>query len=311
MPTNRVYKLLGIIMMSGLSQLLGLTANAAPTMYPRQVDLSGNIFHFAMPENFSKDMPAENMVEKLDIQDLEKFTDTEYGNIIRRWWDIKKPGFFGKEVGTVMMDISIQKKASNIKKLIHKNEYNIVDRLDFLLMLNDKLHQRYDELNKSYHNQGGDGSDYSVDFCYLIGTTIKSDYRDYLYNGQKWIGYTVTAPNAQLIVGLVTPITDQAYIELVFTFSPNHDTSPNEFLDVAHMTTQLIEDSLLVNYAANNPIKQAIENEWPNTTNNKTLALHKDKLLIPLFGPNIYQQLEESKKKALELQKELDRPLEE
>ena len=84
--------------MSGLSQLLGLTANAAPTIYPRQVDLSGNIFHFAMPENFSKDMPAENMVEKLDIQDLEKFTDPEYGNIIRRWWDIKKPGFLEKKL---------------------------------------------------------------------------------------------------------------------------------------------------------------------------------------------------------------------
>ncbi|EIK46029.1 hypothetical protein O59_000050 [Cellvibrio sp. BR] len=298
-------------MMSGLSQLLGLTANAAPTIYPRQVDLSGNIFHFAMPENFSKDMPAENMVEKLDIEDLKKFDNPEYGNIIRRWWDIKKPGFFGKELGTVMMDISVQRVPNNKKKLIHINAYNIANRLDFLLMINDTLHQRYDELNKNYRGQGGIDGDYSVDFCYLLGSEIESDYRDYNYNGQKWIGYTVTAPNAQLIVGLVTPVTQDTYIELVFTFSPNHDASPNEFLDVAHMTTQLIEDSLRVNYAANNPIKQVIENEWPNTTNNETLALHKDKLLIPLFGPNIYQRLEESQKKALELKKELDRPLEE
>lgn len=298
-------------MMSGLSQLLGLTANAAPTIYPRQVDLSGNIFHFAMPENFSKDMPAANMVEKLDIEDLEKFDDPEYGNIIRRWWDIKKPGFFGKTLGTVMMDISVQKKTINKKGLIHKNEYNIADRLDFLLMLNDELHQRYDELNKTYREQGGDGSDYSVDFCYLLGSTIKSDYRDYEYNGQKWIGYTVTAPNAQLIVGLATPITEQTFIELVFTFSPNHNIAPNVFLDAAHKTTQPIEDSLKIKFLSSNPIKNIVENDWPNNTNDQTLALHKDHILIPLFGPDIHQRLEESKKRALELHKEMNQPLDE
>ena len=83
-------------MIFGLSQLLGLNANAAPAIYPRQVDLSGNIFHFSMPENFSEDMPAANMVEKLDIEDLKKFDNPEYGNIIRRWWDIKRPGFLVK-----------------------------------------------------------------------------------------------------------------------------------------------------------------------------------------------------------------------
>lgn len=44
MPTTKTFQLMMISMMLGLSQLLGLTANAAPTMYPRQVDLSGNIF---------------------------------------------------------------------------------------------------------------------------------------------------------------------------------------------------------------------------------------------------------------------------
>lgn len=311
MRTNGIYKLLVIIMISGLSQLLGLNANAAPATHPRQVDLSGNIFHFSMPENFSKDMPAANMIEELDIQDLKKFDDPEYGNIIRRWWDIKKPGFFGKELGTVMMDISVQRVPSNKKNLTHANEYNITDRLDFLLMLNDKLHQRYDEQNKTYREQGGNDGDYSVDFCYLIGSKLKSDYRDYNYNGQKWIGYTVTAPNAQLIVGLVTPITQNTYIELVFTFSPNHNVVPNEFLDAAHKTTQPIENSLYIKFLPSNEIKNTIENEWPRSTNNETLAIHKDRILIPIFGPNIHQRIEESMKNALELQKELERPLDE
>ena len=210
-----------------------------------------------------------------------------------------------------MMDISVQKKAANKQKAIHENAYNIEDRLDFLLMLNDKLHQRYDELNNSYREQGGNGSDYSVDFCYLIGSKLKSDYRDYNYNGQKWIGYTVTAPHAQLIVGLVTPITQNTYLEVVFTFSPNHNVVPNEFLDVAHKTTQPIEDSLYIKFLPDNKIKNVVENEWLRHTNNETLAMHKESILIPLFGPNIHQRLEESMKSALKLQQELNRPLEE
>src|SRR5687768_5383029 len=142
MPTTKTFQLMMISMMLGLSQLLGLTANAAPAIYPRQVDLSGNVFHFSMPENFSKDMPAANMVEKLDIQDLQKFDNPEYGNIIRRWWDIKNPGFFGKGLGTVMMDISVQKPPENKKKLISDKPFDITNRLDFMMMVNEQLHLR-------------------------------------------------------------------------------------------------------------------------------------------------------------------------
>lgn len=311
MTTKAAYKLLVTIMITGLTQFLGLNANAEPKIHPRQVDLSGNIFHFSMPENFSKDMPAADMVEKLDINDLNKFDNPEYGNIIRRWWDIKRAGVFGKELGTVMMDISVQKKAANKKNLIHKSEYDIADRLDFLLMLNDKLHQRYDEQNKENRAQGGDGSDYSVDFCYLIGSRIDSDYRDYEYNGQKWIGYTVTAPDAQLIVGLVTPITQQAYIEIVFTYSPNHNIIPNEFLAEAQKTTSTIENSLRIKFIPDNDIKNVIGHKWLHNTNDETLALHKEKILVPIFGPDIKQRLENSMRSARELQKELDKPLEE
>src|SRR5690554_5814826 len=166
MPTQWIYKLLVIIMISGLSQFLGLNSNAAPKMYPRKIDLSGNIFNFSMLENFSKDMPAENMVEALDIDDIEKFDSPEYGNLIRRWWDIKKPGFFGKELGTVMMDISIQRVPENYQKLIHGNPYDITDRLDLLLLINDKLHQRYDELSENQRKIDPYSNDYSVDFCY-------------------------------------------------------------------------------------------------------------------------------------------------
>lgn len=311
MPTNRACKLLVIIMISGLSQLLGLSANAAPAIHPRQIDLSGNIFHFSMPENFSKDMPAENMVEKLDIQDLQKFDNPEYGNLIRRWWDIKKPGFFGKEIGTVMMDISVQRVPENKQKLLHDKKFNVADRMDFITMIYDHLHQRYDQLNIEAKKNYGEENAYHFGIGSLVGDQLRSHYRDYTYNDQKWIGYSVSAPLNQIIVGFVMPLTSDAYLELSFTYSPNQNISSHEFLQVADKTTQPIEDSLRVNFILNSPIKNAVEKDWLNTTNNETLALHKDKLLIPLFGPDIYLQLEEGKKKALELQKELERPIQE
>lgn len=88
----------------------------APPCETRRVNLSGNYFSFAMPEDFSKEMPAENLVESLDITDLTKFGNPEYGNLIRRWWDIKEPGFFGKNLGSVMMDISVQRVPENKKR---------------------------------------------------------------------------------------------------------------------------------------------------------------------------------------------------
>lgn len=76
-----------IIMVLIVTSIFSSLANAAKKeqLYHRQVNLSGNIFHFSMPEDFSKDMPAKDLVERLDISDIELFTKPENGNLIRRW----------------------------------------------------------------------------------------------------------------------------------------------------------------------------------------------------------------------------------
>lgn len=298
-------------MMSGLSQLLGLTANAAPAIHPRQVDLSGNIFHFSMPENFSKDMPAANMVEKLDINDLKKFDNPEYGNIVRRWWDIKKPGFFGKELGTVMMDISIQRPPENKKNLLNDQPFDITNRLDFMMVINEQLHNRFDQLNRETESEMQGTNAYHFGCCSLLGDRIVSHFRDPIHGDQKWLGYSVSAPLNQLIVGLALPLTTDTYLEIVFTYSPNQNVLPREFLDIAYLTTKPIENSLKVNYRPSNEIKKLVEQEWIVKTNGEVMNENYNEILIPLFGSDIRQRIEESKQKALELQKELDRPLDE
>jgi hypothetical protein len=81
-------------MLSLLTGMFSKSAQAEKNMlHSRQIDISGNVFHFAMPEDFSNEMPAGDMVEVLDISDLSRFDDPQYGNLIRRWWDIKEPGW--------------------------------------------------------------------------------------------------------------------------------------------------------------------------------------------------------------------------
>jgi hypothetical protein len=304
---KRAIQLLVIIMVSGLSQLLGLNAKATPVQ-PRQVNLSGNLFKFSMPENFSRNMPAENMVEGIDIHDLKKFNNGEYGNIIRRWWDIKKPSFFGKELGTVMMDISVQPVPENRQHLIHSKPYDITDRLDFMMMVYDQTHQRFDPLNHEAQANGGEFNTYHFGCCSLLGEKILSHYRDHLYGNQKWLGYSVAAPLNQLIVGLVLPLTKHTYLEVQFTYSPNQNVLPREFLDVAYGTTRLIENSLHVEYQASNEIKKLVEQDWITQTNDQVMAAHREAILVPLFGPDVQRQIAEGKEQALELKKELDGP---
>jgi hypothetical protein len=280
-----------------------------PVGAKRTVNLSGNYFSFSMPEDFSKDMPAEDLVESLAVTNLEKFNDSEYGNLIRRWWDIKKPGLFGKNIGIVMMDISVQRASDNKQLKIHDRAYNLSERLDLLLMIDDTLHQRYDELVAQTKGLDDGLSYYVGSFAQLLGKKIGTGFRDRIYNNQKWIGYSVLAPSNQLITGLVTPLTNQLYLEVMFTFSPNKNVLPREFREYAYQKIQIIEDSLRIDYAKENAILTTMKSkEWLTVTNDQVLQSNQELLLVPFFGPNIYKQLALHDQQVAEAMKVLARP---
>jgi hypothetical protein len=272
----------------------------------RTINLSGNYFSFSMPEDFSKDMPAENLVENLDITNLEKFNNTEYGNLIRRWWDIKKPGLFGKNLGTIMMDISVQRVVDNKQRKIHDRAYKISDRLDFLLMINDALHQRYDEFIAQTKGLN-DALSYSVPgIAFLSGKKLKTECRDSIYNNQKWVAYSATAPINQLIGGLVTPLTEQLYLEVVYSYSPDQNVLPMSFLDLAYKKTSKISNTLKITYEKDNVVKDLINTkDWLKTTNDQILQRNQDILLVPLFGSDAHKLLEMQDKLDAEAAKSL------
>src|SRR5690606_17892925 len=126
----RVHPHLVFIMLTVLTGLFSSSPQAEEKkLRHHQINLSGNIFYFSMSEDFNRYMTAADIVEYLDISDITKFDNPEYGNLIRRWWDIKKPGWFGKQLGTVMMDISVQKVVSNKRNFLHSRPYDIKDRM--------------------------------------------------------------------------------------------------------------------------------------------------------------------------------------
>lgn len=296
---NKSQQLMVLIMLSVLTQLFSSPAKAGgkTELSPRKIDLSGNVFHFSMPEDFSKDMPASDMVESLDISDPQKFDDREHGNLIRRWWDIKESGWFGKELGTVMVDISVQRVVENRQHRIHDKPYNLNDRLDFMLMLDDRYHQRYDELNAETGVTDEGALPYFSSFATMLGETIRASQREHVFSHQKWIQASIAAPRSNSIITLALPITEHVYLDASFTYSPNDNVRARDFLEVAFAKMRTIQESFRMQYAEGNPFAEIVGGEWLEQTNNEVLEQHRDKVLKLFYYPESgANSLEENRK---------------
>ena len=271
-----------------LSLLTGMFSKSAQAeknkLYPYQIDISGNVFHFAMPEDFSKDMPAGDMVEVLGISDLSRFDDPQYGNLIRRWWDIKEPGWFGKALGTVMFDLSVQRNFSNTQHLVHQRPYDTSDRLDFMMMLHDSYMQRYEPLNEALEEDAGLDISYYSSFAVMIGDEVAALQRDAIFNQQKWTAYSIAAPRGELIVIYAIPLTINVYLEASLTYSHNDNVSPLEFRrGQAFRKFEPMVESFKLDYVSKNSLKEVVGKGWLEQSTTDTIQQNSD-LLISVFG---------------------------
>ena len=237
-----------------------------------------------MPEDFSKDMPAGDMVEVLGISDLSRFDDPQYGNLIRRWWDIKEPGWFGKALGTVMFDLSVQRNFSNTQHLVHQRPYDTSDRLDFMMMLHDSYMQRYEPLNEALEEDAGLDISYYSSFAVMIGDEVAALQRDAIFNQQKWTAYSIAAPRGELIVIYVIPLTTSVYLEASLTYSHNDNVSPLEFRrGQAFRKFEPMVESFKLDYVSKNSLKEVVGKEWLEQSTTDTVQQNPD-LLISVFG---------------------------
>jgi len=276
--------LLVLIMLASIMKVFAMDRGPDIRMDPpRSVDLSGNTLTFAIPGNVSRDMPADDMVTHVNIHSDDFGKETTGKNLIRRWWDIKEPGFFGKELGTVMLNIRISPVPENRNKKFHSKPFDLEDRFDFIAMIEEHLFWHHQEINKGMEPDEYGLPLYTYPGFTKLGEKVMIPFSDQSFNGQYWMRYSSGGPQSMLTTHYATPVSDYAFIEVSFTYSPNDRVqSGHYFLDVARRTTQPIEQSLSIDYAPNNPYQALAEEKWHNEGVEDVLKRHQH-LLVPLF----------------------------
>lgn len=185
-----------------------------------------------------------------------------------------------------MMDMSVQKVVSNKRKLIHDRPYNVQDRMDFMLMLDDSFHQRYDQLNRETSSPDRAVA-YHSSFVTMVGDKIETNYREFNFNQQKWIENGIVGPRSDLIIILAIPVAEQVYLEANFTYSKNNDVYLRDFRSAGFAKMANIQQSFMIDYAEGNPFKKIVGEEWLEKSNDDVLIQHRDSLLNPLANSEI------------------------
>ncbi len=224
-------------MLASISKALGLsTAPDQHPLMPREINLSGNIVHFSMPENFSRDMPAEDMIESVDLNDKSIYQDYQKFTLIRRWWDFKDSGFFGKEYGTLMMSLYLKEAADELLT-------DTIKPLDFIdIIINDIQKNKIRDTSLFVY------SDYFT------------AYDEIWLSNQRWLRYAQgPLDGSQYSFLFAIPVSTKQFIIAEFTSAPNSNIGIREFIDdlTLPFTTKIME-TFQIEYSPDNPAKQAV-----------------------------------------------------
>jgi hypothetical protein len=204
-----------IIMLALLMKSIGLAqAQSELPLLPRQVNLSGNIVQFSMPENFSKDFPADDLVESVDLANPKLFS--QYGSVLllQRYWDFRTKGFFSKNIGTLQMAMVVKKVDSSISG-------NIVLPAELIKAITADLKTRYDASNTNKEDSE------KIRYSNLV-----DDFVEFRYNNQRWIRYSIWKDNDRELTSVFAiPVTNQHYLTVAFSFAPSNKIAMRDFID--------------------------------------------------------------------------------
>lgn len=225
-------------MLAVISKAFGFSKSPEQdTLLPRQINLSGNLISFAMPENFSQDMPAEDMIETANLSDTSLFQDPQRFTLIRRWWDFKNSSFFARDQGTLMMSIYI-------KAVDDSSPATTLKPMDFIDII----------INDIEKNKPAESDSLAVYADYFPA------YKENWINGQRWLAYLQGhTDHPQLTMLYAIPVTDKRYIVVEFVSAASSNTSIRAFVD--HYTEPFIENimnTFHLEYTAENPASQAM-----------------------------------------------------
>lgn len=185
-------------MLALLSKAFGMSSPSQvdATLKPREILFSAAKLQFSMPENFSLDFPADDLVDQVDENDSRLYE--KYGNtlLLRRWWDFFEPTFFSKkEVGTIMMSITV-----------HKSKVEYKSRFELLTVLLKRMEEVHGEFNKTVQ----------PDSQIFYPDSYSAIFED-VYNQQRWLSYNlVRGDDTNFTRTYVMPLNSQYYTEISF-----------------------------------------------------------------------------------------------
>jgi len=242
------------------------------------VDISGNVLSLFLPGGMSREFPIEEVAEAIDVDALLREEPPSSRLIARCWWPILEPGYFRKEQGIIMMQVSVHPVLENRRRLLHTRPYDVTSRLDFMLSLDEAYSQAFAETERS-----GDSSISEV--ASFLGDHLGSQYRDEVFHAQKWTAYSIGGPATGLIVSYALPVDRRAYLQVRFHYAPNDDVAVIPF-DRAAMAQKIdrIVSSLEMHYAADNPFRQIVGEAWLAESTNDVVQQHEALIKRKLYS---------------------------
>ena len=230
-----------VIIMLSITQFFGLAkAEKSYPYMPRQINLSGNIINFSMPENFSKDFPADDLIESYDLSKVKVGKPVE---LLRRWWDFSGNSFFKKNIGTMMMTIHVYESIDTTR--------DISNPLDFAGVIMSEMEVRFEDENKNRANS--EIVHFPKDY-YL-------SYIERVYNHQRWLRAGSGNENdSQAVFHYWKPLSEKQYILVEFHFAPNNRVPMRQFIDeYCRDMLEEIMSTFDVIYANENTLKAKLE----------------------------------------------------
>ena len=231
-------------MLTTLLQSLGLArATTEPVFHQRQINLSGNKITFAMPENFSRDFPGEDLVETVDLNNVTAALDYHGVTLMRRFWDFKTDGFFKKNTGTLVLLLTVKKIPDGCQK-------NLAHPLEFVEVLQQALCEQYEESNKTT----------AEEYRFAYSETFNA-FPEYMFNQHRWIRYErIRNDGGEIAVHYATPVTPSHYFVAEFISLPANTIHIRSFTDnYTDEFTDKIMDTFDMAYAAGNRLVQDIQ----------------------------------------------------
>lgn len=211
----------------------------------RTIRMTGVDFHFAMPENFSLDMPADDLVEHVDLNKYIPLPETGCIELMKRWWDF----YHGKpsvknNIGTMMLSFDLIPRRNNIQGSL----------FDYEPMVNEVYQNLLNEFSASASEAPAMGE---------VLPQAATDLDEFSNNGRNWVIAGVGNPSdpTQTLNIYCTPISDDWYLQARFEHWESKGKHTGPFLRRSLGEQMRILETCMFEFGTEVPSRAPVEHQ--------------------------------------------------